>query len=279
MSLQSLLEISRLTEVVDIGANPIDGDPPYRGMLQRRLCRVTGFEPQPKALSDLNSRKTQLERYLPYAVADGRLHELRVCQASGMTSLFEPCAMTLKTFGIFEEFGRVVSRQKVETKAFDSIDEIEGVDFLKIDIQGGELAVFEFGKRKLSECCVIQTEVSFIPLYLNQPTFSQVDTCLRDMGFVPHCFVAEKRWIISPMVLNNEPRQPLNQILEADIVYVRDFIDPKKLSNDQIKHMALIAHECYGSFDLTLKCIEILCDRGALSDGAKQKYIELLSRQ
>ena len=33
-------------DVVDIGANPIDGDPPYRLLLDAGLCRVTGFEPQ-----------------------------------------------------------------------------------------------------------------------------------------------------------------------------------------------------------------------------------------
>ncbi len=40
--IMSLLNAERLTEVVDIGANPIDGDPPYKPMLQAGLCRVTG---------------------------------------------------------------------------------------------------------------------------------------------------------------------------------------------------------------------------------------------
>ena len=44
--LSELLAPARLTEVVDVGANPIDGDPPYLGMLRAGLCRVTGFEPQ-----------------------------------------------------------------------------------------------------------------------------------------------------------------------------------------------------------------------------------------
>jgi hypothetical protein len=50
ITLTQLLCPARLTEVVDIGANPIDGDPPYRTMLHQGLCRVTGFEPQPEAL-------------------------------------------------------------------------------------------------------------------------------------------------------------------------------------------------------------------------------------
>jgi hypothetical protein len=55
--LTALLQPARLTAVVDIGANPIDGDPPYKAMLQRRICRVTGFDPHPQALARLNDAK------------------------------------------------------------------------------------------------------------------------------------------------------------------------------------------------------------------------------
>ncbi len=54
--LNDLLEPGRLTAVVDIGANPIDGDPPYHEMLRKGLCTVTGFEPQPEALASLLQR-------------------------------------------------------------------------------------------------------------------------------------------------------------------------------------------------------------------------------
>jgi hypothetical protein len=46
-ALRDLLSPSRLTHVVDIGANPLDaGEPPYLPMLNANLCHVTGFEPQ-----------------------------------------------------------------------------------------------------------------------------------------------------------------------------------------------------------------------------------------
>jgi hypothetical protein len=49
MNLQPLLDLlkpQRVTEIVDIGANPIDGDPPYKPILRAvEICRVTGFEP------------------------------------------------------------------------------------------------------------------------------------------------------------------------------------------------------------------------------------------
>ena len=55
--LRDLVRCSRPTSVLDIGANPIDGDAPYKQMLDDGLCTVTGFEPQQRALAELNQRK------------------------------------------------------------------------------------------------------------------------------------------------------------------------------------------------------------------------------
>jgi FkbM family methyltransferase len=153
MNLQPLLDLlkpKRITEIVDIGANPIDGDPPYKPMLRAgEICRVTGFEPQEGALKKLNDAKSKFERYLPYAVGDGSEKVFNICSAEGMSSTFKPDSEILKIFHPFDVWGQVVSQQKVLTKTLDSISEIEQLDFLKIDIQGGELNVFQHGKKNL----------------------------------------------------------------------------------------------------------------------------------
>lgn len=277
-NLYELLNPAQLTEVVDIGANPIDGDPPYKPMLDAGLCLVTGFEPQPEALAELQQKKGPNERYLPYAVGDGETHTLKVCRASGMTSLYEPDPATLGLFDVLAPLGEVVQRLEVPTRKLDDVAEIEHLDFLKIDIQGGELAVFRSGMLKLAQAVAVQVEVSFITLYKNQPSLGEVDIELRAQGFVPHCFAAVKKWPISPCVVNNNPRQALNQLLEADIVYVRDFAHPEKFSDEQLKHLALIAHHCYGSFDLALRCVMLLEQRGVLSAGAQHAYLQNLGR-
>ena len=143
MNLKELLNLQRMTEVVDIGANPIDGDPPYKSMLQAGLCRVTGFEPQEDALAELQRKKGPNERYLPYAVGDGGMHTLNICHASGMTSLLEPEPATAEVFPLFKNAGRIVRQVPLKTQLLNEIDEIEHLDFLKIDIQGGELTVFK----------------------------------------------------------------------------------------------------------------------------------------
>jgi FkbM family methyltransferase len=270
-----LLSPKRLTEVVDVGANPIDGEPPYLGMLKAGLCRVTGFEPQADALRRLEADKGPNERYLPQVIGDGVPATLKVCAAPGMTSLFEPDTRTLALFAEFPAFAQVTARLPVQTHRLDDIAEIRDLDFLKIDVQGAELAVFRGGGARLAAAVAVQTEVSFVTLYEKQPAFGEIDTELRRQGFLPHCMAAVKLWPIAPCVVNGDPRQALNQLLEADLVYVRDFSRPELLDDEQLKHLALIAHHCYGSFDLALRCVMLLEERKTLPSGTQQRYLAL----
>ena len=91
-------------------------------------------------------------------------------------------------FNCFADWGEVVEHQTISTSTLDDVSELAPVDFLSIDVQGSELAVFRHGRRRLADVVAIQTEVSFVPLYENQPTFADLDAELRDQGFIPHTF-------------------------------------------------------------------------------------------
>lgn len=277
-ALTALLKPRRPTAVVDIGANPIDGDPPYKAMLQNGLCRVTGFDPHPAALARLQATKGAQETYLPYAVGDGGRHTLRICRGFGFASLLQPDAKTMMHFPDFSELGRVVEQIPVETRRLDDIAEIDAIDLLKIDIQGSELSVFQNGRARLSKAVAIQTEVSFVPLYEQQPVFGAVDLELRSLGFIPHMFAAINKRMIAPMQ-GPDPAAALNQLVEADMVYVRNFIAADDMDDEQLTHLALIAHHCYASYDLAMNCIHHLTTRGAVPADAKNRYVALLQAQ
>jgi FkbM family methyltransferase len=275
-ALRDLLSPSRLTHVVDVGANPFDGgEPPYLPMFNAGLCHVTGFEPQREPLLALQRTRGPDELYLPYAVGDGSPHTLKVCRASGMTSLLEPDPTTLGLFPTLQPFGEVIERVPLETHRLDDICEIEHLDLLKIDIQGGELAVFQNGRKKLAEAVAIQTEVSFITWYQNQPSFGKVDLELRGQGFIPHCFAQVRGRTIGNFIVDGGARPRLNQLTEADIVYVRDFTHPDVMTDEQLKHLALIAHHCYGTFDLAFRCVVLLEERHVVETGSSQRYLSL----
>ena len=272
-----LIRPDRLTAVVDVGSNPIDGDPPYKDMFGRGLCTILGFEPQPEAFAVLSERESARETYLPWAVGDGARHTLHICHASGMTSLLKPDARMLALFHLFPEFGKVVATAEIQTRRLDDIDDVREVDFLKMDVQGSELAVLQGGRSRLAAAVAVQTEISFLPLYEGQPVFHEVDRELRQQGFIPHALVALKRWGLTPLLVGDDPRRAVNQLLEADVAYVRDFSRPDALSDAQLGHLALIAHHCYRSHDLAMRCLALLRRRGRLAADAPERYMEMVN--
>jgi FkbM family methyltransferase len=276
-ALLSLLRPAHLTHVVDVGANPIDGTPPYKNMLSQGLCTVTGFEPQAAALDELIQRKGPLETYLPQALGAGGLATLNVCQYSGWTSLLQPNTAALNVFPQFQPNAKVIERIQVLTHKLDDISEVRPFDLLKIDVQGAEMDVFHGATQHLKNAVAIHTEISFIALYDHQPTFGQVDVYLRGLGFVPHGFADIKRWPIAPLQFHGAAQQNVHQLLEADMVYVKDFVNPDGMSDEQLKQLSLIMHHCYQSHDLTARCIQCLIDRGALPSESLRHYVDHLN--
>jgi len=194
-----------------------------------------------------------------------------------MTSFLEPDENVLEHFELLASLGKVIERIPVETRRLDDVAEIESIDFLKMDVQGFEMEVLRNGRAKLGEAVAIQTEMSFVALYQDQPTIGEMDIELRSRGFIPHALAETKRWVIAPTVLEGDPRTPLNQLLEADIVYVRDFTKPQTLTDEQLKHLCLIVHVCYHSWDLANRCLYLLEQRGSLPLGSQQRYFEALA--
>jgi FkbM family methyltransferase len=276
--LTEILAPARLTAIVDAGANPIDGDPPYKAMLVAGLCEVTGFEPQADALARLEQKKGPHERYLPYVLGDGSDGVLNVCELEGMTSLLVPDPAHLALFNLFPIWGTVKHQIPVTTRKLDDVAEVAHLDFLKMDVQGAERTVLAHGRAKLADTVVIQTEVSFVPLYQGQPVFGEIDLALRELGFLPHCVTGTKIWPISPMVVGDQPNRGIRQLLETDMVYVKDFSRPQNMSAEQWKHLALVAHHCYGSYDLALKAIVTLIEMGAVPDGSNKRYLASLRK-
>jgi FkbM family methyltransferase len=259
-------------DVVDIGANPIDGDAPYRLLMDAGLCRVTGFEPQPEALAELRRRAGSHERYLPYAVGDGGRHTLHLTATSGFASLLEPDERQLALLTDFPRLAQVTGRVHVDTRKLDAIEEIDRIDLLKIDIQGGELSVLREGRRKLGDALAVQTEVGFHRLYRDQPTFADVDLELRSQSFVPHQFVTTRTWPLAPVVWADPLQQASRQLVEADVLYVRDPVRLDELSAAQLARLALVADGGYGSFGLALRCVLELIARGVLNANAEDSY-------
>ncbi len=248
----SMVGVDVRVKVVDIGANPINGPAPYEALLKSNCAEVVGFEPNLEALAELEKIKGPNEIYLPHAIGDGKRHTLNFCQAPGMTSLLTPNPKVLGLFHGFPDWGRIVATEQIDTVRLDDIPETSNVDFLKMDIQGAELMVLRNAENRLRDALVVQTEVEFMEMYVDQPLFSDIDLFMRERGFVFHRFFPTVSRVIRPLMVDNSIYAGLSQLLWADAVFVRDFTKLELMTDRQLVSAAAILHECFQSIDLAL---------------------------
>lgn len=272
--LLGLLKPARKTRIVDVGANPLT-PPPYNRLLRAGAVELWGFEPQAEAHRALVENAGPDEHYLPFAVGDGAPAELKICQNAGFTSLLEPNPAAVDLLGRYKYMMKVEERVPVETVRLDDVADLPDFDLLKIDIQGGEQAVFAHGSGKLARALAVITEVAAIPLYLDQPLLDEQMRALRALGFDLHKFMFFKQ-----LKCRRKPSHRLtdsahhNQLVDGDAVFVRGLLAMAELSDEQLKHLVLLADAVFRSHDLAVVALMHLAGRGLITDAAVEIYID-----
>ena len=247
-----ILEIEKKIEIMDIGAAATAETPVYKKLLDLELANLNAFEGDFRESKKLKDKFGSNIKLYEQFIFDGSKQTLYLATPeSGMTSLLKPKQDALNYFNGFNKIGEIQKKESVQTKKLDDIQGLALIDFTKMDIQGAELTVLKNGTKKLKDCLVVQLEVSYICLYENQPSFGEIDLWMRSQGFVPHCFLDVKRWSIYPTIFNNNFRTPGNQLLESDVVYIKDPLKLHLLSDDQLKKISIISHYCFQSVDLS----------------------------
>ena len=278
-NLAKILELSHRIDIADIGAAYINQKPLYEDLvLKSSMTNLHLFDGDKRQILALKNRYGNKAHIYDVFLGDGEEHELYLCEpASGMTSLLKPNERVLNFFNGFNKFGSVLHTESISTTKLDDLTVIENIDFLKLDIQGSEKNVIEHGFGKLDNCVAIQLEVSFIPLYENQPAIGEIDTFMRKIGFVPHGFTELKRWSIAPTVRDNNFRKPFNQLLEADMLYIRNPFNSELDNERRLKTLAFLSHCLFGSPDLTVHSMLRLVEKGAIKKGAVENYFKIFS--
>jgi FkbM family methyltransferase len=235
--------------ILDVGAALIER-PPYQSLVDAGRGRIFGFEPNQQACEQLNREYGTPHRFFPFFVGDGGpaiFHETN-CTPTG--SLYEPNSRLLEKFQNLAEVVTPVATHAVNTTRLDDIADIGDIDFIKIDVQGSELVVFENASRALSSALLIQTEVEFVELYKGQPMFADVDTFLRANGFQFHTMNGVSGRAFKPLIANGDVNSAFRQSLWADALYVRDWMHLENLSETKLRNYAILAHDILRSYDL-----------------------------
>ena len=275
MRIASLLPSLPPLKVVDVGAMFIgEGHDAYTKLAQALPCEVIGFEPVAAECEKLIAMNIPGRTYLPYFVGDGSARTFYECNFPMTSSLFEPNTALLEKFQCLEELTRVVKTSTVQTSRLDDIPATAGVDFLKLDVQGGELLVLQGAEARLKDALVIHTEIEFVPLYKGQPLFADIDTFLRARGFAFHTLSTWGR-TFKPLIPNNDPNLALSQKLWGDAVYIKNFMTFETLSPEALLKIAVICHENYAAYDVAGVALEAY-DR-KMGSGLQMAYLKALA--
>jgi len=200
-----------------------------------------GFEPDQTECDRLNEAARRgghgwrSLRYIPTALGrDGESRQLHLYSKRGCSSLYEANTALARSFAR-QDYFHLDGTIPVETMALDVAATTYGFEeaaYLKIDIQGGELEVLQTGPRLLTDSMLaIRTEVELLPVYLNQPLFSELEQYLRQFDFVPIRFMELQHWRLGTRAKHPELAQgPIpysrGQMVHGDVLFMRGYLTP-----------------------------------------------------
>ena len=186
------------------------------------LVQVISFEPDPEEFENLLQKKRDNDTVFNSALFDreGEI-KLYLTKAPGCSSVFRPNTRFLEQFPEAERY-EVVDEQKVSAATLDSVvskNAIRDIDFLKIDVQGAELAVLNGATKTLDQQIFgVHVEVEFHEMYSSQPLFSDVHSWLQKNHSLSLYDLRKSYWKYSEGKGNGPGK---GQLVFADALYLR----------------------------------------------------------
>ena len=197
---------------------------------------AVGFEPDAAECERLNreaskgSHPWRSLRFLPVALgAKQGSEQLHLYRQRGCSSMLEADRDLAALFSR-EDYYILDDVVEVPVTTLDVTAREHGLEdtvFLKLDVQGGELDILSASSSLLSSSLLgLRLEVSFIPIYRNQPLFADIDKFLGAHGFVSMGFMEMHHWrrttkVKHPNLVPGPLPYSRGQLVHGDMLYFR----------------------------------------------------------
>lgn len=177
------VDMNEIVRLLDVGARG-GIDSRWRPFYEN--IDVLAFEPDPEECASLNSKSFPYSiRFLPVALgaSDGEQATLQICKQPGCSSLLQPNMEFCSNFP-YGPAMEVVGEHPLVLSRMDTVCKNFSPDVIKVDTQGTELDVLRGAGNLLDSVIAIELEVEFVPQYIGQSLFSDVDSFMRQQGFM-----------------------------------------------------------------------------------------------
>ena len=262
--------------ILEIGARPIGGaiEPFYLILDLFPASTINAFEVDAELCEKLNNEAKTGLKYHPVAL--GRKKERRPFYQTKhpmCSSLYKPNEAVNDIYNNMQvaKLDSVSSVETVSLDYFTDVNDIESADFIKIDIQGAELDVFQGGMKTLESVVFIVSEVEFIPLYIDQHLFGDVTSFLAENGLMFHKFLGTGGRMLKPVTVAQNPNFATQQMW-SDAVFIKEIPQISELPPDKLLKMGFLAF-IYGSPDVAFHCFKQYDEK--LGSGISKKFIDL----
>lgn len=180
--LQRLRGDARFGVVFDVGANR--GQTVGEFLKLMPGAKLFAFEPIPRLADGIREKFRDHPNLTVEALAMDEQVGARTFHVNAYdeTSSFLPTATDTST----REYLTLREEIQVQTTTLDAFcaeRKIDGIDVLKLDVQGVELPVLRGAGAVLPKVQAVYAEITFVKYYQGQTEFAQLDTILRDHGF------------------------------------------------------------------------------------------------
>ena len=202
---------------------------------------VTLFEPDVKEFNNLKKNKLDNQKILPYALWSSELElDLNINYDPQTSSIYKSNMDLLMQFDDCYRF-KNISKNKIKTKTIDALyhnNEIIDLDFIKIDIQGGEIEVLKGGKKTLESNLVgLETEVEFAQMYKDQSLFSELEIFIRKEIGLELWDIKKTYWKYSHKKYNNPTK---GRLISGDALFLRPLSNLKSWLKNMDKEKAYL---------------------------------------
>jgi FkbM family methyltransferase len=264
--------------IFEVGALPMAEEPFYRLLALFPGSRIAAFEPDETLCETQNAESRTGVTFYPVAL--GRTEERRnfyITQHPMCCSLYPPNEELLSRYNRMEvaRLKEITTVSTVSLDGFVSSNEIGAVDFIKIDIQGAELEVFQGGVKTLEHVLAIVSEAELIEHYVGQPLFGDLSAFLSSQGLQFQRFLGFGGRTLKPIVVDDNP-DIASQQMWTDVLFIRNLFASTRLNHTQYLKVAVLAM-LYGCVDVALYCCrQVDLEAGS---GIGQEFLRRLKMQ